>query len=80
MSKAPYRKYIGNEHYTLTVFKVTKKFPNGTPRVCERVPEEGTVHLEGGEEFMTAYIPDVMLKPKERQNEQPDDGRTSGPP
>lgn len=55
----PTRKYIDGERHVLCVLKVLRKFPNGTPRVLERIPEQGTTHISGGEEFVTAYIPEA---------------------
>ncbi len=55
-------KMIDGEKHTLCVFKVISTFPNGTPRVVERVPEQGTVHVDEGMEFITAYVPSVNFE------------------
>jgi len=60
MSK-PDKKIIGSELHKLAVFKVLKTFPNGTPRILERISEIGSTHIQGGEWFITAYMPESTL-------------------
>lgn len=62
--KRPNRIVVGGIPYVLTVFEITGKFPNGTPRHCTRIAEEGTVRVDTPQPkaFMTAYIPQVMLQ------------------
>jgi len=50
--------------YKQVVFQILQKNPNGTPLTCRLIQDKQTVHLEGGEEFMTAYIPQIMLEKK----------------
>lgn len=57
----PERKIIGNEHHRLSVFKVLKTFPNGTPRILERISEIGATNIQGGEWFVTAYVPESTI-------------------
>lgn len=56
-------KYIDGKRHRLVVLKVLKEFPNGTFRVAERIPEQGSVKLEGGEVFVTAWVNDEVLQP-----------------
>lgn len=62
--KKPMHCTIGGIKHTLVVFEVQTKFPNGTPRQCARIPDMATVRVDTPEpkEFMTAYIPAVMLQ------------------
>ena len=59
---------IGGQSYSLSVFDVTAKFPNGTPRHCTRIPEEGTVRVDTPtpKEFMTVYVPTHMLRDRKQ--------------
>jgi hypothetical protein len=56
MSSLPKRKRIGDQHYRLVVMRVTKTFPNGTPRVMERMPDNAVWKVEDGMRFVTGYI------------------------
>ena len=70
MSKRPSRKIIGSEHYRLCVFRVLKQFPNGTPRLIVRCPEEATIVLDDDvakNEFVIGYISERMLTPKDER-------------
>ncbi len=64
MKKKPQHVTINGIKHTLAVFEITHKFPNGTPRHCARVPDMATVRVDSEvpKEFMTAYIPAVMLQ------------------
>lgn len=62
-------RFIDGERYRLAVFRVKSEFPNGTPRLVERVPEHGTQRLsENVEEnrFFTAYVLEDLVTPKEQ--------------
>lgn len=48
--------------YRATVFKITSKNVRGVALTLELIEDEQTIHLEGGEEFLIAYVPDVMLQ------------------
>lgn len=62
--KKPQNITINGIKHTLAVFEIVRKFPNGTPRECTRIPDMGSVRVDTPEpkEFMTAYIPAVMLQ------------------
>ena len=65
MAKPPDHKFIGSKRYKLAVFRVKTRFPNGSPRLAERLPEEGTAVLSDNveeNEFFTCYIPEEVLK------------------
>lgn len=47
--------------YVLALFKIVKKRNDGSPWICEMLLETDTVHLQGGEEFMTAFVPAEMI-------------------
>lgn len=64
-----HRKFIDGEPHKLCVLKVLTTFPNKTPRTLERIPDEGTIHIEHGISFVTAYIPEI--------NFEIDDNRTN---
>lgn len=64
MAKTPNEKWIGSKRYRLTVFRIKSKFPNGTPRLVERVPMEATMRLSDNpeeNEFFTAFVPESVL-------------------
>lgn len=46
-----------------TVFQILSR-KDGLPCECRMIQDHETIHLEGGEEFMTAYVPDVMFEEK----------------
>lgn len=50
--------------YTLILFEITAKFPNGTPRHCARIPDQATVLIATTppKEFFTAYVQTSMLR------------------
>jgi len=51
--------------YTLQVFRIRTKFHNGTPALCDRIPDDMVTRLRDyGDEFMTAYVPEVCLVPE----------------
>lgn len=62
--KKPQHVTINGIKHTLVIFEVTHKFPNGSPRHCTRIADQGTVRVDTPEpkEFMSAYIPAVMLQ------------------
>lgn len=62
--KRPSRLVVNGIPHALVVFEVTGRFPNGTPRYCTRIPEEGTVRVDTPtpKEFITAYVPQVVLQ------------------
>lgn len=52
------------EIYKIVVMHITKKTADGRPREARMVYDDETVDLEGGEEFMTVFVPAVLLKKK----------------
>lgn len=46
------------------LFRVLSKHEDGTPKECVRIRDDETVEVEEGMEFMTAYLPKVMLQPR----------------
>ncbi len=52
----------GGPKYKLCLFKIESNNVRGVPEVCRLVEDEQTVTLEGGERFMTAYLPVEMLE------------------
>lgn len=64
MAKKPNKVTIAGIPHVLVVFEVTRDFPNGTPRDCTRVPEEGTVRVDTNppKKFITAYVPAVNFQ------------------
>ncbi len=73
MSHRPARKIIGSEHYRLCVFRIKSKFPNGTPRLIERCPDEATIVLDEDmtkNEFVVGYVSERMLTPKDERPPQ----------
>lgn len=53
---------MGMQH-RLTVFQIISKDGDGIPLECEMIRDRKTVGIEGGEEFMIAYIPVQMHRP-----------------
>ncbi len=51
-----------NDLYKLVVFKVVSKHEDGSPWECEMVLDNQGIEIVGNEEFMTAYVPQVMVK------------------
>jgi len=54
---------INGEMYKAVVMKVTKA-EDGRPRVLHALYDEESTKLEGGEEFIVAYLPKTVLKLK----------------
>lgn len=54
----------GDYWYQLVVFRVVTKDERGRPEECVLIPDDRVVELahNGGDEFMTAYVPKVMMK------------------
>lgn len=59
---------VNGQSHTLIIFEITGKFPNGTPRHCTRIAEEGTTRVDTPvpKEFMSAYIPTHMLRDRKQ--------------
>lgn len=55
-------KTIKGESYRVTVFKVVSRKPDGTPGTCERIADDETVRLQEGDEFITAFVPERVLR------------------
>lgn len=55
------RRNIKGKAYRLALFLVTSRKADGTPNECRRINDDEKVHLEGGEEFFTAFVPDEVL-------------------
>jgi hypothetical protein len=64
-NKTPNIINVNNELYYATVFLIHTKHQDGTPALCKLMKDDSTIDLEGGGEFMIAYVPGVMLKDKE---------------
>ncbi len=47
--------------YELRVAKILDRHEDGTPRKLELLLNSKTITLEGGEEFMTVFVPCIML-------------------
>lgn len=56
---------VGGQIYELKVFLIHSKNPDGSPGLCKLIPDDQTIDLAGGEEFMTCYVPRVMFPSKE---------------
>lgn len=54
------------EKYKIGIMLVHTYHDDGTPALLKRIREDDTIHLAGGEHFITAYFPsdDKMRKPK----------------
>lgn len=51
------------QKFKYVVFKVDRRGDGEIPRKLTLVLDHETIDLQGGEEFMTGYIPAHMLKP-----------------
>jgi hypothetical protein len=57
----PPQRRIGHR---LVVFRILQKDESGIPTLCMMMKDKDTVNIEGGEEFMTGYVQEVMFKPQ----------------
>ena len=48
---------IRGEVHDLLLLKVTSRDPHGRPRTCEVLYDEEATRVDGGEVFVTAYVP-----------------------
>lgn len=55
---------LGDEPYVPIVLLIHTKNPDGSPGLMKHITDEQTIDLAGGEEFMVAYAPKAMIKPK----------------
>lgn len=55
-------KTIKGECYRITVFKVTSRKADGTPHTCVRVADDEKIQVAEGDEFITAFVPEAVLK------------------
>jgi hypothetical protein len=55
---------VNGEVYSLIVLLIHTKNPDGSPALMTHVPDARSIDLAGGEEFMTAYAPRSMVKPR----------------
>lgn len=53
---------LGDVVYIATVFQITERDPDGTPRMLKMLGEKEQVALEGGEAFLIAYVNKKMLR------------------
>ena len=51
---------INGVHHSVIVILITKRDAHGRPAEGRMVYDEDVVHLQGGESFMTAFVPTVM--------------------
>lgn len=59
----PKRKYkLGEKTYIEVLFLIKTRNIRGIPSECMMVEDEQTIHLKGGEEFMTALIQEHMTE------------------
>lgn len=63
LGNLPGTKTVRGEVYVAAVFQILTKDALGRPKDTRMVHEEETVHLEGGEEFMVGYVPQIFTKP-----------------
>lgn len=65
MSKrAPKSAYVGEKKYRLVVLKITGRDKLGRPSEATIGYDDTVFNLEGGEEFMTCFIPAEMMGAK----------------
>lgn len=55
---------VNETWFKLCVFLIHSKNEDGSPGLCKLIPDDKTIDLAGGGEFMTAYIPRHMLDGK----------------
>lgn len=60
--KPPERIMVGDKFFKLSVMMIHSKNADGSPGLCKLIPDDQSVDLAGGEEFMTVYVPEVMFK------------------
>lgn len=47
--------------YKLSLFLIDTRDHKGIPRLCTHIPENHQIELHGGEEFLTAYLPESAV-------------------
>jgi hypothetical protein len=67
--KPPDTMWIGGIKHKLVVFQITESDELGRPLVMRILKDEESVHLEGGEKFMTGYVRAHMIEGKSRKGE-----------
>lgn len=55
-------KTIKGEAYRITVFHVLSRKADGTPDTCRRIADDEKITVKEGDEFITAFVPEVVLK------------------
>lgn len=53
---------VGGDPWKVVVLKITGKDLDGSMRTFELLREEEETQVDGGEEFVTAYVPEHMLR------------------
>jgi hypothetical protein len=48
--------------HDLALFRILDRDAQGRPKGLELIYDENIVHIEGGEEFMTGFLPREMVK------------------
>lgn len=48
--------------HIFSLFLINTKHPDGSPALCTRLKDDQVVDLNGGEEFVTAYLPANMVE------------------
>jgi hypothetical protein len=55
--------YLNGKKHQRVVFLIHTKNPDGSPALLKMMRDRDVIDLAGGEEFMTAFVPSVMLNP-----------------
>lgn len=69
MRKPPDATWIAGKKHKHVVFQITEVDELGRPLLMRLLRDEESVHLEGGEKFMTAYVPAHMVEGKSRKGD-----------
>lgn len=54
--KAGYKRTIQDKKHVLVVLKITSRDKHGRPKQANILYDEDVEHIDGGEEFITAFI------------------------
>jgi len=59
--RKPEKVIVDGEKYTATVMRIDEKDQHGRPRKLTLIPDDETVHINEGNQFMIVYAPKKMV-------------------
>ena len=55
---------IRGELYTVTVFRVVGRYPDGRPKDCVMIHEDQSTEVQNGTEFIVGFVPAKTVSKK----------------